>query len=749
MKLLPFLRAWSLLSACAAASLLAASSAPVLTPLRSPQVWERAEFRIEAAPVAANNYDPDQIRIDATITAPSGRAMTVPAYWAQDYTHALAEGQEALTPSGTAGWRLRYTPTEPGRHEVELAITQPGVPATRTRQDFTVAARTVTGRHGWVQIASDHRYLETSDGQPLRLVGENVCWPQWRGTFDYEVWFESMRRSGQNFARLWMCPWSLSLEQSADSLTRYSQDAAWRLDRIFELAEQKGIYLLLCLDFHGMYQLDNPHWGGSGNLWPKNPYQQANGGPCKEPNDFFSNPAARVLYEKRLRYLVGRYGASTHLLAWQFFNEIDNAYQWGRLNGADVAAWHRDVGHWLKQADPFRHLVTTSLTGGSDRPEIWSLPEMDVAVYHSYGDAAPAQKFTTLVDDYARRYAKPVLIGEFGVDVWGWGRTADPHLRGFRQALWGGALSGSVGSATSWWWDEIHTDNAYPIYSALTQVLDRAGWREGVWTPAVAEPVTSVPPTTAGDLVPNGDFYTGNVALNGVAWFSQVKEVALTGALAAERGADSLSCYLGPTNERYQQRQIVLDGWWANDGKITFHVTEADGDAEPVVHIDTKEVWRTKLARPAGTAPGARKLDQEFSVPIPGGHHRVELANAAPIWMRIDSLRVTSLRASTYPGGWEYQPTVTALRQAEKALVYVVSPWSAYPAGALRYHPPLQRGRSVNLRAWPDGKFIAHWFNPETGAEVTSTAVTATGGTLALPLPDFDDDLAGLIERAP
>ena len=61
------------------------------------------------------------------------------------------------------------------------------------------------------------------------------------------------------------------------------------------------------------------------------------------------------------------------------------------MNGDDVLAWHREMGQWLHAHDPYGHLVTTSLTGGSERPEIWSLPEMDFSVYHSYNESAPGK----------------------------------------------------------------------------------------------------------------------------------------------------------------------------------------------------------------------------------------------------------------------------------------------------------------------------------------------------------------------
>ena len=56
----------------------------------------------------------------------------------------------------------------------------------------------------------------------------------------------------------------------------------------------------------------------------------------------------------------------------------------------NVAAWHGAMGGWMHTNDAFGHLVTTSLTGDSDRPEIWSLPQLDFAAYHSYNETAPA-----------------------------------------------------------------------------------------------------------------------------------------------------------------------------------------------------------------------------------------------------------------------------------------------------------------------------------------------------------------------
>ena len=137
----------------------------------------------------------------------------------------------------------------------------------------------------------------------------------------------------------------------------------------------------MTLVYHGMFVTQPDYWGGN-NYWPVNPYCITNGGPCVNPNAFFTNSTARTLFQKRLRYLVARYGYSQNLLGWEFCNEIDNDYAF--LSSTDVANWHSLMGDWFRANDPFGHLRTTSLTSASSHPEIWNLSQMDFCSEHAY-----------------------------------------------------------------------------------------------------------------------------------------------------------------------------------------------------------------------------------------------------------------------------------------------------------------------------------------------------------------------------
>ena len=114
--------------------------------------------------------------------------------------------------------------------------------------------------------------------------------------------------------------------------------------------------------------------------------------------------------------------------------------------------------------------------------DLFALPEMDFAAYHSYGEPKPADRLSVVSQSFLQRYRKPVMIGEFGTDWRGWNLASDPYLRGFRQGMWGGAMGGSAGSAMSWWWEEIHSLNLYPLYKAMNSILGPTGWGQGTWT---------------------------------------------------------------------------------------------------------------------------------------------------------------------------------------------------------------------------------------------------------------------------
>ena len=716
---------------------------PEVTLLSEPQLWQPLEMSLSGIPEVANPFDPEQIVVDAVFETPSGNTLEVPAFWYQAYTRQKVDGAEKLAADGEPGWRLRFTPTESGIYDLSIRITLAGKTLPVGGEiTFDVAPQKLDQQHGWVQIANK-RYFRTSDGHPLRLIGENVCWDIGRGTYDYDEWFKAMADSGQNFARLWFSPWSVGIEHGPGTLNHYSLSDAWQLDYIFSLAEHYGIYLMICFDHHGMYQTHEKTWGGTNAFWNTgNPYSTTLGGPCETPNDFFSMPEAREIYQKRLRYLIARWGYSPYLHSWQFFNEIDNVFPRENLDESMVYDWHAVMGRWLKDHDPYQHLVTTSLTGGSDRPEMWQIPEMDLAVYHSYNDPAPARAIAQTTKSFTERYDKPMMIGEFGTSAWGLNIKEDPHMRGFRQGLWGGVTGGSVGTAMSWWWENIHWQNLYPIYDAISRILDEADWQEGEWTP-MDIPV-QLPPEQLGEAIPNADPFDVDLVLNSFRRIRLRGSAAIATPLSAERASETLQNYLRNTTDP-QNTATVLEARFTPDGKLILGVDSVSGDCNLVVKIDDEIVFEKTLPENLGDTSD----DRSFTIAVPEGLHRIELLNTKGEWIHLETVRLQRVQPSQYAGGWEFEPEVFGLqRDRELAILYVVSPYVVYPANAHQLFPPVVEGFKLAIPDLDTGEYQVKWYKPVDDS-LQKTEKVHLGNGQKLAVPDFDEDLVAVIMRIP
>lgn len=114
----------------------------------------------------------------------------------------------------------------------------------------------------------------------------------------------------------------------------YRLDIASKFDKIMELSEQHGIYQKICIDY---IRYISARGERRKTFDPEdNAYSVSNGGPCRNMRDFFALPEARRLFKNRLRYLVARWGYSTHVLAWELL-ERDRLRRQGR--GPPITRW--------------------------------------------------------------------------------------------------------------------------------------------------------------------------------------------------------------------------------------------------------------------------------------------------------------------------------------------------------------------------------------------------------------------------
>jgi hypothetical protein len=64
-----------------------------------------------------------------------------------------------------------------------------------------------------------------------------------------------------------------------------------------------------------------------------------------------------------------------------------------------------------------------------------------------------------------------------------------------------------------------------------------------------------------------------------------------------------------------------------------------------------------------------------------------------------------------------------------------------------RFEPPRVEGLLLTLDKTPEGTYQVHWFDPQTSEWLSQDQVIAQGGSINLPVPAFDRDLAIKIRR--
>ncbi|MBW8039455.1 MAG: DUF5060 domain-containing protein [Planctomycetes bacterium] len=229
----------------------------------------------------------------------------------------------------------------------------------------------------------------------------------------------------------------------------YNQLDCFMLDKLIESAEQNGIYLMLCLITRDLYMKSL-----SDDKSPE--YQQA----VSDAKKF-------------MRYAVARWGYSTNVAAWEYFNEIDP--------GLPTDRFYTEVGNYLQQIDVYHHLRTTSTWHPSAKDCRHS--NLDIGQLHHYMRPVTKEDYkdevAVIIDKTAflRKHApsKPVLIGEFGLATPKWGLSdymkQDSSGVHFHNSLWASAFAGASGTAMFWWWDQLDRQEAYSHYKPLADFL--------------------------------------------------------------------------------------------------------------------------------------------------------------------------------------------------------------------------------------------------------------------------------------
>lgn len=448
------------------------------------------ELAFALAGYNGNPFDAAQITVDAVITGPDGVAFTRPAFYYQDYHRSLEGDREILTPTGRAGWRLRFTPLLPGAYRWRLDVRAGDRKVTTAEHVLTVAAGTP---RDFARVSpKDPRFFETADGAFFYPVGEHIQTPfdrrsgdtinlpmppeqGTRGTYTYDYYFRKMQECGANFEVMWMCNWWVAIEWSSRwkdyfGANDYNLANAWRVDYLLDQAAANGIHLLMVIDNHGKFStFVDEEWDG-------NPLSQSQGGPCRTPEDAYSSDEAARQYRNRIRYLMARWGEHPHLFGWEVMSELDLVgNNWNSRNRPERTTWLSSLCDTIRSIDRLRRPLTVQYSGDWRvvEREVAALPAIDFISSDGYKQDGHADALLAPIfqNTYANlnAYGKPAFIIEYGGD---WrGSTPEQLLSDFHIGLWANLMQPLGAAPCFWWYYFIDQQNLYPQFTAVNKFI--------------------------------------------------------------------------------------------------------------------------------------------------------------------------------------------------------------------------------------------------------------------------------------
>ena len=237
----------------------------------------------------------------------------------------------------------------------------------------------------------------------------------------------------------------------------YNPLDSFLLDELVASAKEHGIFLQLTLLTRDLYMFAL-----------KNPSSAEYGQAIRDAKKF-------------LRYAVARWGYSTSVAAWEYWNEMDP--------NLPTERFYQECGDYLQRVDPYHHLRTTSTWGPSAKD--CKHEELDIADTHFYLRPTDRGRLDNEVDAIRDRTlwlreqapAKPVHLGEFGIADEKWALTDEmkrrPELVDVHNALWASALSGASGTGLFWWWERLDQRGVYPLYRPISRFVADVPWNSG------------------------------------------------------------------------------------------------------------------------------------------------------------------------------------------------------------------------------------------------------------------------------
>ncbi len=690
------------------------------------------EVRLQVGATYDNPFDPADVAVDARVVSPSGASYDVPGFLYRPYTRRLDGQTEKLDPAGAPEWRLRISPTEVGAYTLTVSVKD----RTGTSSQDATFDSEPSPSPGFIHVSPrDRRFFEFDNGAPYYPIGANVCWGGDRGTFSYDDWFPAYGAQKCNYARIWLGPsWTTcALEQPGEpkdgkGYGQFDLGNAWRLDRIINEARDNGLYLMLCIDSYNELRSRDAY-----PTWTTNPANSDNGGPLTVWSQFWSDPVADRFYKNKLRYLVARYGAFTHVLSWEFWNEVDLVSDY---DPAPVRGWHQRMGDALKALDPYHHMLTTSLADPMGDRSLQLLPQLDYVQTHYYGGTDLAE---AVAYQQSRKgsWGRPHYFGEVGADASGPRIDADPEGMQVHVPMWASLATGASGAAVPWWWDNlIAPKKLYPLFGAVERFTAGIDWpAEGFQQTDVGLAYQQKPHNPPRrDLVFSGGpvYWTPNEA-------NHPSNVSIDGGSAS--GDLPLSgIQHGIHNHPNLHNPVAFSIHEPRASRFEVEVGDVSGygGAALRIKLDGDPVLNRTFAGPKTGNATVTRYAGVYAIAVPKGRHTVTVENVGNDWFMVTYRLVGVRPASTPPiDAWAVAGNTTCLvwMRPEGRTWHAIKVLHRNVAPA----PP----SIIGLTGLASGAWRAEFWEPWSGKVLSQKTVRIpTRGKLRLSVPGFQRDMA-------
>jgi len=677
-------------------------------------MYEKFELTFTLSETYSNPFDPNIVDISITITAPDTSTSVAFAFFYMDYDIIDGKYVNGHNPC----WKVCFAPSQLGKYAVSQITINDKNGATSV--DPQASFECVPGeRKGIIRVDQRDPYcLCYADGSAYLPIGHNVAWDQAVYGADAIAWWEqyfaSMAAAGENWTRIWMTHFyeGHTLEWTSnewpdywEGVGRLSLQMAGKIDRMVELAELNGIAIQLVFQHHGQFSTT------VNSNWNKNPYNIANEqddrGFLIHPEDFFTDDEAIRLTKYKYRYIVARWGYSNAILAWELWNEVQYTDAWKNGHRSDVVSWHEDMTSYLRLADPFEHLITTS-DDTSGFEAIWSLPNIDLVQVHYYGLGTAG--FITQAVALLSRHEKPVIMGEFG-------RFDEENVAEAALVLHNGIWSAFhlKSGGHFWWWDYIHSNNLYDEFVPLS------AYAEG-------EDLAAHNLSTADIDVPGAGLYANVVpGLKGF-WDVSTQADFIIQRDGKVEGLENLSQWLHGSSKSEISSDPSFAIEFENSGVLKIHVDEVSSWGRNSLRILLNGHQFFSESYPNSVT------NFVIEVPLPSGQQIVKIENTGQDWLCISS--------------YEFQETTDTnigylkfigLSGDSHAYIWI------HDIGS-------QRGRTdhgvfsdVNcvLHGLTDGEYVVDFYETRgEGGVFKSNHAQSENGGLVIAIPEFTRDIA-------